>query len=92
MKIILMKDVSASTGEHMVFLVGMTVYHNSYLAVYLAIVLLFGSHFSLPFRIVVSPPLTRGDGGPLNLKSFHSGVGAKLSGEPGHVLTASPGY
>lgn len=66
-------------------LVGMSLYHGNYLELYLAIMLLFGCHFSFPVRIIISPQFTWGDGGPLNLKFFYSPIGTKLSGELGHT-------
>lgn len=72
------------------FLAEMILYHDNYFEVYLAIIL-FGSHFSFPLRIVISPHFIQGDGELLSLKFIPNLTGIKLRGELGHSgLTASP--
>lgn len=75
---------ATKTGKHIVFLVGMILYYDDYLEIYLAIMLFFGSHFSFPLRSGISPLFTWGDGEPQSLKFFQSLIGTKLSGELGH--------
>lgn len=72
MKIILNEGhKTIETGKHIMFLVGMSLCHDSYLKIYLAIMLLFGSYFSFPLRIIVSPQFTQGNDEPQSPNFFH---------------------
>ena len=79
---------ATQTGKHIMFLHGMSLYRDSYLKIYLA-VMLFGRHFSFPLRIVISPQFTQGNGEPLSPKFFHCLTGRKPSGKLAHMF-ASP--